>query len=428
MTYKKSLDYLASLEPRGWRLGLDRMQAFIDRLGLTHSINEPRKFIHIAGTNGKGSTATFTQNLILLSDKTCGTFLSPFVFSPRERIQFGGNLISEADFARIATQIKPVAESMDQTDFGGVTEFEYKTAMGFLYWEDKHCEYVSLETGLGGRLDATNVVNSAVSIIVSIGLDHQSILGHTESEIATEKAGIIKAGKPVLVGNLSDLAWKSIAKVACEKHSPLFRFGKEIRLDDNGSLTTPWKVFDNFPVPAQTGKWQRQNLAIAVSALLSSGLDISSRVVEEAARTTQIPGRFQRLKFKDKNYILDGAHNGDSAWALKETLIAEFGTNARFVFISNMVKGHNSEPFYAELEEIIDTVIICPIQYHRAVPTSEMSELLNKEAIQNLEAVSVQNAIEITSRFCRDTNLPIIVSGSFYLVGEVGNYLNQIEI
>ncbi|HEY0866603.1 MAG TPA: hypothetical protein VGE01_04465, partial [Fimbriimonas sp.] len=220
MTYPEALAYVSGLEPRGWRLGLDRMQAFIDRAGLSQNVGRPpgtdpagkpgARFIHVAGTNGKGSVTAFLQSMLVEHGYRTGAFFSPYVVDPRERVQFGRSLISESDFASVVAHLKPIAESFSETEFGGITEFEFKTAVGVEYWRRKRCEWVALEVGLGGRLDATNVVHPACSAIVSIGYDHTQILGDTLEKIAFEKAGIVKPETPLVVGDVPEPARRVI--------------------------------------------------------------------------------------------------------------------------------------------------------------------------------------------------------------------------
>jgi dihydrofolate synthase / folylpolyglutamate synthase len=210
MDYQQAQDYIASLAQRGWRLGLDRMTEFAARADLVGSLGDgdSPKFIHVAGTNGKGSVTAMLQSCLVDQGHRTGAFFSPYVVDPRERIQFGREMISKEDLAAIATKLMPIGESLSETEFGGVTEFEFKTAMGFEYWKQKECDWVALEVGLGGRLDATNIITPASSAIVSISYDHVSILGETLAEIAREKAGVIKPGRPVVVGEMPDEAFE----------------------------------------------------------------------------------------------------------------------------------------------------------------------------------------------------------------------------
>ncbi|MCH7945095.1 MAG: bifunctional folylpolyglutamate synthase/dihydrofolate synthase, partial [Armatimonadetes bacterium] len=186
LSFDDAVARLGDLRRRGWRLGLDRMQEYVRRLGLQDKLGQPGgpKFIHVAGTNGKGSVVAFLQSMLVEQGFKTGAAYSPYVYDIRERVQLGRKLISKSDFARLAVRLLDVGEDLERTELGGPTEFELKTALGFAYWAEQGAEWVALEVGLGGRLDATNVVDPAASIIVSIGLDHTHILGETLSEIA----------------------------------------------------------------------------------------------------------------------------------------------------------------------------------------------------------------------------------------------------
>ena len=151
--YEQAMAYIAELAPRGWRLGLDRMEEFINLSGsLNQNITQKPKFIHIAGTNGKGSTTAMVQSCLVEQGYATGAFYSPYVVEPRERIQFGRDMISEEELSKIWEYLAPISEKLNDSEFGGVTEFEFKTAIGFEYWKRKPCDFVALEVGLGGRL------------------------------------------------------------------------------------------------------------------------------------------------------------------------------------------------------------------------------------------------------------------------------------
>ena len=238
--FASALDALSAMEARGWRLELDRMDELARRLGVP-SGGQPR-YLHVTGTNGKGSTTAFIQNILHGQGWVVGGYYSPYVNSVLERVQLGLDPISEADFTDLMELLLPVADGMVGTDFGGPTEFEAKTALGFMYWNHKRCDAVALEVGLGGRLDATNIVDPAVSVIVSIALDHTKILGDTLAAIATEKAGIIKPGRPVIVGDIPEEAAFPIVAKAAQTSSEVWRFGHDIDLKGT-TLHLPTRSF-----------------------------------------------------------------------------------------------------------------------------------------------------------------------------------------
>lgn len=420
MTYEEALSYIASLEPRGWRLGLDRMEAFVERAGLKDALGSAGgpQFIHVAGTNGKGSVTAYLQSLLVEGGLRTGAFFSPFVYDPRERVQFGREMISREDLALLTEELKPIAESFSDTEFGGITEFEFKAALGFLYWKRKRCEWVALEVGLGGRLDATNVVTPKASVIVSIGLDHTAILGHTLEEIAFEKAGVIKPGVPVVVGQMPEEALSVIERVAEEKNSELWRWQQEVFLGESGEITTPLKKHRPL-TPGIPGGMQGHNLSLAVAALDAAGLDIDESALGQGAIAAYAPGRHELVEHDGKRFLMDGAHNPDAAKVLVQGLKDVLKAGEKVVLLTGMVAGHEPEVFYKEIAPLVRSAHIVPIDFHRALPPQTIGEALAGV----ISSVSVhQNLCEgilAAERDAKGDEL-IVVTGSFYLVGEVG--------
>jgi dihydrofolate synthase/folylpolyglutamate synthase len=428
VTYEEALAYIASLEARGWRLGLDRMEEFARRVGLAGSLGEPGgpQFIHVAGTNGKGSVTAYLQSMLVESGHSTGSFFSPYVYDPRERIQIGRRLIPKRIFALLTEWIQPFAESLSETKYEGVTEFEFKTAMALQFWKDMDCDWVALEVGLGGRLDATNIVTPRCSVIVSIGMDHTHILGDSLEKIATEKGGIIKPGVPVVLGEMPSAASNVLLRIAAEKGSEVWMFGREILLTEvspsqvsaNYVVSTPHGRHEGI-VPGIAGVKQPHNMALAVAAMSLSGAMNTLGGLQRGARDAFAPGRMQRVITLERNWLLDGAHNREAASVLASTLKGE---TRRIVLVTGMVQGHDLQPFYRELEPLVMEAIFAPIDFHRAVAPTELLDkvgglFLKSSASPTLD-VAVQRAVETTT-----PNDLILVTGSFYLVGEVGRML-----
>ena len=422
--YQQAQDYIASLAQRGWRLGLDRMSEFAQRAGLAGSLggeNSP-KFIHVAGTNGKGSVTAMIQSCLVEQGYRTGAFFSPYVVNPRERIQYGRDLISELDLAKIASHLMPIGESLSETEFGGVTEFEFKMAMGFEFWKQKRCEWVALEVGLGGRLDATNIVQPAASAIVSISYDHVSLLGSTLKEIAHEKAGIIKQSIPVVVGEMPDEAFFEIERTARELGSPLWVVGREVQWEPNGSgatISTPGSTIEVNP--SLFGTIQLHNAAVAYAALELAGAVADKSKVQRGFATAYLPGRFERISFRGKNFILDGAHNADSAAVLGK-LLQEANIEPS-ICITGMLTGHSAHDFFGSLHTMVNEFFVTPVDFHRSMDPKELSSNLNELGYRATNYESVQSAIEAAC-LTEDAN-DILVCGSFYLVGEAMRLLQS---
>jgi len=413
------------MAPRGWRLGLDRMEEFVRRADLTAATGGiSPKFLHVAGTNGKGSVTAYLQSMLVESGYWTGAFFSPYVYDPRERIQFNRTYISENAFAMLTQLLQPTAESLSETDFGGITEFEFKTAVGFAFWKELECEWVALETGLGGRLDATNVVTPVCSVIVSIGLDHTNVLGHTIEEIAFEKAGIMKPGKPVVLGEMPPAALEVIRKQAAQLACPLWHFGEEVRLEEHGDsfrVATPVATHEDLK-PGLFGPKQAHNMALAVAAMDASGAGRTLKGYVDGAYKAFVPGRFERRSYQGVPFILDGAHNADAGRTLAENLREAGMQNKRIVLITGMVQGHDPGEFFSEFAPLISSAHISPIDFHRAVSPQELKETV-KNFVPRTEAYN--SPAEALAAAVDDAALDatILVTGSFYLVGEIGRLL-----
>lgn len=422
LTYSEALDYIAGLAPRGWRLGLDRMNELLRRAGLEFAVRggSPR-YIHVAGTNGKGSTTGFLQSLLVESGLRTGAFFSPYVFDPKERWQFGREVIDSNDLAALTAEMRPVAESLSETEFGGITEFEFKTALGFLYWKRKECEWVALEVGLGGRLDATNVVTPSVSTIVGIGLDHTSILGPDVATIAAEKAGIVKPGIPVIAGSMAPDALAAIELVSAERGCDVWRFGREIRLEPASARTfavkTPARSHERL-VPGIVGARQPHNMALAVAAIDASGLRPTDSQIVRGTRLACVPGRFQRVQYRGQTLILDGAHNEDASLALAETLEREY-PGQRFTLLTGMVQGHDPRAFFAPLSHLVSQAYVAPIDFFRAQPVETVASGLEVNGIKVAVFGDLTSALDAA----HGAGGPVLVTGSNYLLGDLAERL-----
>ena len=418
LNYAEAQEYIASLAPRGWRLGLDRMQEFAHRAGLEGSLGDgdSPKYIHVAGTNGKGSVTAMVQSCLAAQGFRTGAFFSPYVVEPRERVQFGRDYISEQELADVATYLMPIGESLSETEFGGVTEFEFKTAIGFEFYKRKQCEWVALEVGLGGRLDATNIITPASSAIVSISYDHMSILGSTLREIAHEKAGIIKLGLPVVVGHLPSEAMTEIERVAEENNAPMWRLGREVLWHSEGHrvrIQTPKSEIE--VEPALFGEIQLHNAAVAYAALDAAGAAKNTEQIKTGFKTASLPGRFQRMHIEGQSYILDGAHNEDSAKALAK-MLTEAKIRPRLC-ITGMLNGHEPADFYGHLQEFVDEFLVVPIDFHRSMDPKDLASQMTTLGFNARPFETVRAAID-AARFDEETEV-VLVCGSFYLVGEI---------
>jgi len=304
-TYAQTRDYLFSLRDRGSKYGIERMQRFVEALG-----HPERTFpsIHVAGTNGKGSVCAMLEALYRANGYATGLYTSPHLIDLGERVQVNRERLAEADILRYTEKLRPPAAELGGRDPAGHPSFfEFMTAMAFLRFAERPVEIALLETGLGGRLDATNVVTPELSVITSVSLDHTDLLGDTLEKIAAEKAGILKPGVPVVIGRLPDAAEQTIRAIARERNCQVHT------------------VADRFPDPANlpatnlAGGFQRWNAGIAVLAAerLAGTFPLHSTA---ALESVDWAGRWQTIDLPGRRLILDATHNPEGCTALDENL------------------------------------------------------------------------------------------------------------
>lgn len=399
------------------------MQEFLHRLGLDDKLGAVGgpQYVHIAGTNGKGSVTAYLQHLFFEHGHKVGATFSPYVYDVRERVQTGLDLIPKDHFATYTARLLAVAETMEGSELGGPTEFEMKTALGFLYWADQDCDWVALEVGLGGRLDATNVVDPACSVIVSIGLDHTEHLGGTLRQIAIEKAGIIKPGRPVVVGDLPDEARNAVHEVAQERMSPVLQYGRDVFWSD-GTIKTPRAHYTNIE-PGIRGQAQGHNAALAIAALETCGIEATSDNVRRAIARTGLPGRFEKTLYKGRTFILDGAHNQQAAENLVATL-KQSGPPGRYRLVTGRLEGHESESFFQALSCVVSKAYVAKIDFHRAVDPDVVIKECGGHLKDSEGFASSRDALDACIRES-DEGETVLVTGSFYLVGEIGRLMRS---
>ena len=300
MDFDEALGYMQGRLRLGMKLGNERFLALLHRLG---DPQECLRVIHIAGTKGKGSTTAMAANVLREAGHTVGMYLSPYVYDVRERVQINGEMISRADFARWVSDIRPHVVALEETEHGATTEFELKTAVGLCYFAERAVDYAVLEVGLGGRLDATNVVTRPLmTVITNIGLDHTELLGETLGEIAAEKAGIVKPGVPCVTGvPVGGEAWEVIARICKERGVPLIPVPSPELGADGLTLTTPKRTLAGVRLELR-GAFQAVNAAAALYALDAAAPSELPPVSDEVARhgleTAWVPGRLEQVRDK----------------------------------------------------------------------------------------------------------------------------------
>ena len=323
MNYEEAVAYAGELmKKKNIVLGLGTMKELLHRLG---DPQNELSFLHIAGTNGKGSILAMVASICQAAGYLVGRYNSPSVFTYCEKIQVNGESISEADVARLMTKVREASDAMEEDGFPHPTSFETETAVSFLYFKEKKCDLVALETGMGGETDATNVVTTTqVSILASISMDHMQFLGNTLEEIAKVKGGIIKPGRPVAMTGQNPEVEAVIQGIAEEKQAPLIISRPEqavIRSADHTGTVFDYKEFQNVKL-SLLGKYQVINACTAlevVEILRGLGYDIRQQAVLEGMAGVKWPGRFQMLMDRPV-FLIDGAHNPEAAVRLRDSI------------------------------------------------------------------------------------------------------------
>jgi dihydrofolate synthase/folylpolyglutamate synthase len=441
MNYEESVQYMSGLLQFGIRLDRERFIALLERLG-----NPQNRFgcIHIAGTNGKGSTTTFIAAILRSAGYRVGTYLSPYVFDMRERIQINGIMIPREEFARWVTLLRPHIEALAATELGQTTEFELKTAVAFAYFAESAVDFAAVEVGIGGRLDATNVIPPPLcAVITSIGWDHMHLLGDTLGKIAFEKAGILKTGSIAVTAVPPGEAKEVIDRVALEKSVPLYTVAPEdqhqdprrlisYQRDASGSLTLRLSSGTLKDVhPSLRGTYQAGNAATAVAAVeilrTMRGVTISDTAIREGLGNAFIPGRFQMVRdgrpTGGATLLLDGAHNVEGAETLGIALRAEFGEDQKYTLITGAKQGHAPGPFLEILAPLINKVIATRPSFRPV----DITEVVTAAERLNLPVSIVEpatSAILETWRQAKSGEV-VVVTGSLYLVGETPEELRH---
>lgn len=401
MNCKEALDYIFSLPKLANKLGNDNLRTLLDSLGAP---DRKLKFIHIVGTNGKGSASTMLGAVLETAGYKAGIYTSPFILSFNERIRIGRNNISDSDLAKYTELVKNKLESLNIE----LSQFAFITAVAMVYYAESGCEAVVLEAGLGGRLDATNVIDeSLVTVIMSISLDHTELLGDTVEAIAREKCGVIKRGGRVAAyrngENIND-----VIKKCTESMGARVYFADESKASENGAI-----IGGKEYALSLSGDFQAKNAAVVVKAielLRDSGYSISETALENGLRNTFHPCRFERVR---DNIIIDGAHNPDAVRALCSSLSK---TDASKTAVIAMMQDKDAESAVCEMRGVFDRVIVTEIDMPRCMKKEQLLEICSRVGI-NAEIADIPAAFESAekSEFA-------VIFGSIYLAGEAKKY------
>ena len=422
MTYQEALTYIHSISWRGSKPGLERISGMMEQLG---NVQEDLKFIHIAGTNGKGSVSAMLSSVLMAAGYRTGLFISPYIMRFNERMQVNGVPISDEELSEIIAEVQPVAESMTERP----TEFEIITAAAFLWFARQKCDIVVLETGLGGRLDATNLISKNVcAVITNLGMDHTEYLGNTLGEIAGEKCGILKPGCPVVAYRSAPEAMKVIRARAKELECPVRTadFGKIKALSaDLQGQTFQYKQFPELTVHL-LGAHQLKNAAVAletISVLRKAGWEIPDEAVVQGMDATRWPGRFEVLQ-DNPLVIVDGAHNPQGI----ESLIAavkEYLPGQHIVCVTGVLADKDWKPMMDRLKTVVSDFVAVTPDSPRALGNVRLARYLTDREHWVSVADDVEKGLTGALERAKATGGMVLACGSLYMAADVRRFFGR---
>ena len=429
MNYEEAREYLDQVSKGGSILGLDNMRELLKRL---ENPQDSLKFVHISGTNGKGSVLAYVSTVFKEAGYRTGRYISPTLFSYREKIQVNESFIGREDLAHLTEEVKKAAEEMQNSGKGFPTIFEIETALAFLYFAEQKCDIVILETGLGGALDATNVITTSVmEVITSISMDHMEFLGDTLGKIALQKAGIIKPHTSV-VSAVQDMEAMEVIRDVCRKKECVFDTVDQEQIKDISygyeGQSFSYKDWKNIKISLM-GSYQIKNAALAleaIEALRKLGYELNDKAVYQGMKTAVWKGRFTVIS-KEPFIIMDGAHNQAAAEELVRSLKLYY-PGKKFYYIFGMFRDkdyHQVIRLTAPLAEHIVTVETP--ENPRALPAEELKKAV-AEVNPSVEAAgSLRMAVNRVMEQI-DKDAVIVIFGSLSFLGEAEMAVNRYKM
>ncbi len=414
VTYREAIEYINGVRWIGSKPGLERITELLRRLG------EPQKklkFVHVAGTNGKGSCAAMLDSVLRAAGYRTGLFTSPYLWRFNERMQVGGRPIGDETLAEITARLKPHAEAMADHP----TEFEMMTAAALLWYAEERCDIVVLEVGLGGRLDATNVIEAPeVSVIMNIGLDHTELLGDTLEKIAMEKAGIVKPGCPCVLYGQSEGVVETVRAVCAERGAPLRIADFSALRPEFDSLEGQVFSYKNEPCAIPLlGAHQLKNAAVAietVEVLRQRGWRIEQEALEHGLYAVSWPARFELLR-EEPPFVVDGGHNVQCAEAVAAALRRYFPDRKRILLLG-VLRDKDVDGILSALAPVGDAFVCVTPDSPRALPAEELAARLRAFGKPVTVCGSIPEGVSEAQALAGDGAMVCAV-GSLYMAGEV---------
>ncbi|MDI6800925.1 MAG: folylpolyglutamate synthase/dihydrofolate synthase family protein [Thermodesulfovibrionales bacterium] len=436
--YYDAVNYLYGLQKYGIKLGLKKTEDILSKIGNPH---KNLLSVHVAGTNGKGSVSAMIASILMAQGFKVGLFTSPHLVSFTERIRINNKQISESEVVSLTNEIRFEIRN-SKFEIPEPTFFEFVTAMAFLYFVRNKIDWAVIETGMGGRLDATNVITPAVSVITRIGYDHKEFLGETLSDIAKEKAGIIKRGIPVVSAQQEQKAEDVIFTKAKEENSPIVAYGKDFKgilksSDINGigfdyhdpELITHDSKLENLFVPLP-GEHQLFNACIAIKAAMLALMQNTEyeirnlKLIREGLASTKWHGRLEIVK-NEPLIMIDGAHNPEAANALSDFIRKHLG-DRRIILIIGIMSDKDIDGILRPLLSLASDVIFTTPDYGRAASPEKLSEYAASLGYCSKVTGSVKEAIDTAIKISDESSHSLIlITGSFYTIGEAMETLGE---
>ncbi len=418
MNYQEALNYISSVNWKGSRPGLERITELMNKLG---NPQDTLKFIHIAGTNGKGSVAAFTSNILREAGYKLGLFISPFIEVFNERMQINNQNISDDELAEIVEYIKPFAEEMQDLP----TEFELNTAIALVYFSRHNCDIVVFEVGMGGEFDATNIIKSPeVAVITSIGLDHVEYLGDTVEKIAATKSGIIKPGCEVVLYKQSQNIINIINKRCIEVNASLHITNPDsLQLIDADIDKQEFETAEYGRLVIHLlASYQKNNLAVVLSImkiLKNRGYHIDNESIKRGLARTYWPGRFEVLQ-KNPVFLVDGAHNPQGIEATVSSLKAAF-KDRRIIFIFGVLADKNYNAMLDTIEPLAKCIMCVSPENSRALSAKDLANEVAKRNIPAIICDTIQKGVDEALSMAQADDV-VCAIGSLYMVGDIKSY------
>ncbi|WP_425453261.1 bifunctional folylpolyglutamate synthase/dihydrofolate synthase [Cohnella lupini] len=439
-TAEEAMAWITGLTSFGIRPGLDRI------VRLMETFNHPQrrlKFIHVAGTNGKGSVCAYLTSVLRQCGYDVGTFTSPYLTSYSNRLQYNGHDIEDDVLVNLANRLKPVAEEMASGEWGSPTMFEVTTALALLYYGTvAYPDFVVWETGLGGRLDVTNIVTPLISVITNIGHDHMDVLGPTLEDITREKAGIIKAGVPVVTAVSQPEALRIVRETASERQATLYRLDGDYAFqpleiaEDEQKFTFqgPFRAIQSLTV-TMNGVHQLKNAATAVMTLevlrQYYALILDDEDLATGLRNTTWAGRLEMVS-RDPRILLDGAHNPEGMEALSIALRDVYKFD-RLNVMTAMMPNKNHEQTLRHILPMVDTLVITEPDFHKKMNAADLAAVVDRLRSEFGRPRNVivepdwQRALELlleaSAESAPDVNTLNVITGTLYLIADVRSWL-----